>query len=231
MTAADSPETLTPLEARAILGLAPDAGPETLIGAFRAAAKRAHPDQGGDADSFRRVLEAYRLLQTRPLLPAPTAFAAPTEVEPYVEISAQVALVGGEVETTLEDGKRARVRIPAGARHGDTLKAGERRLRVRIASDEALQARGSDLWFTVTVPVAILEHGGRVSVETPLGAKTFWVTKKIAERGLIRLEGQGLPAQGDHPQGHLFLRLAPDTGAPESAARAQLKKFAAAWAA
>ena len=54
---------------------------------------------------------------------------------------------------------------------------------------------------------------------------------KIAERRLVRLEGQGLPARGDYPAGSLFIRLLPDTGEPESPARAQLKKFAAAWAA
>ena len=54
---------------------------------------------------------------------------------------------------------------------------------------------------------------------------------EVAERRLVRLGGQGLPARGAHGQGSLFIRLVPDTGAPESAARAQLRRFAAAWAA
>ena len=47
----------------------------------------------------------------------------------------------------------------------------------------------------------------------------------------MRIEGQGLPARGAHGHGSLFIRLVPDSGAPESQARVQLRKFAAAWAA
>ena len=46
-----------------------------------------------------------------------------------------------------------------------------------------------------------------------------------------RLEGQGLPSRGHYAAGSLYIRLIPDNGAPESPAREQLKKFAAAWAA
>jgi curved DNA-binding protein len=224
-----SADALTHIEARAILGLAPDAGPEALMGAFRTAAKLAHPDvPGGDADRFRRVLEAYRLLQSRPLLPAP-ADAPPTAA--FVEVGPLVALRGGEAETILPNGRKARVRIPAGVRHGETLKVAKQPVSVRLAADEAMQARGSDLWVTAPVAASLLDEGGRAQVETPLGVKVLWISRKIAERRLVRLEGQGLPARGSHPQGSLFIRLVPDTGLPESAARAQLKKFAAAWAA
>jgi curved DNA-binding protein len=81
------------------------------------------------------------------------------------------------------------------------------------------------------VASGVLEQGGRAAVATPLGEKVLWVSRRVAQRGLVRLEGQGLPARGGHPQGSLFVRLVPDTGAPESAAREQLRKFAAAWAA
>jgi curved DNA-binding protein len=228
-------DPITPLEAYAILGLDPDAPPEALIGAFREAAKRCHPDRpGGDAESFRRMLEAYRLLQSRPRLPAPTdlptSFTTPPFV-PYVEVPPLVALRGGHAEAVLAGGRRQRVRIPPGVRHGETVSAAGVLVGVRFLGDEVLQARGSDLWLTVPIPATLLGEGGRVTVETPLGTKVLWISRRVAERRLIRLQGQGLPARGDHPRGHLFLRLAPDTTEPESAARAQLKKFAAAWAA
>ena len=132
----------------------------------------------------------------------------------------------------LADGRRIRARIPAGARHGERLRvAGGFKVAVRIAVDETLQVRGSDLWITSQVAAYLLDHGGRAVVQTPLGEKALWISGKIAERRLIRLEGQGLPARGPHSQGCLFVRLASDAGAPESPARAQLRAFAAAWAA
>jgi curved DNA-binding protein len=58
-----------------------------------------------------------------------------------------------------------------------------------------------------------------------------WISTKAAARGLVRLPGQGLPARGPHPAGDLFLRLEVLGDGAESAARSQLKRFWAAWAA
>ena len=86
---------LTSDQARAILGLRSDAAPQALIGAFRIAAKQAHPDRpGGDAARFREILSAYRLLQSPPGLPASLPAETPAVTTPYVEIAPLVALAG-----------------------------------------------------------------------------------------------------------------------------------------
>jgi curved DNA-binding protein len=223
---------LTVDQARAILGLAPDASPHAVIGAFRAAAKEAHPDRpGGDAARFRDILAAYRLLQSPAPAPAVSPAVEALPPEPHVEIGPLTAVFGGEAEAVLADGQRLRVRIPPGARHGETIGAGSATLKLRIAAEPDLQVRGSDVWVTAEVAPGVLDQGGRASVATPLGDKVLWISRRIAERGLVRLEGQGLAAREGHPQGSLFIRLVPDNGAQESAARSQLRKFAAAWAA
>ncbi|MGH6957107.1 MAG: DnaJ C-terminal domain-containing protein, partial [Caulobacteraceae bacterium] len=102
---------------------------------------------------------------------------------------------------------------------------------VRIVSEPDAQVRGSDVWITAPVAASALARGGRVRVETLLGAKVLWISQRIAERRLVRLEGQGLPASQGRAAGSLYIRLAAETGLPESPARAQLRKFAAAWAA
>jgi len=224
---------LSPDEARAILGLATDASPHDVIGAFRAAAKRDHPDlPGGDAVRFREILSAYHLLQSLPRTPtAASPQSVPRNFSAFAEIGPMVALLGGEAEALLADGRRVRVVVPSGARHGEVLQVADEKIKLRIRAETAVQVRGADLWISAEVPAKLLDDGGRATVETPLGPKALWVTGKIAERRLVRLEGQGLPARGDWPAGSLFIRLIPDSGAPESPARAQLKKFAAAWAA
>jgi curved DNA-binding protein len=225
-----TPAQLTPAEARTILGLAVDASPHEVIGAFRAAAKLVHPDRpGGDPAKFREILAAYRLLQSLPRSPPEPLDIPPTAA--YVEIGPLVALKGGEAEARLEDGSRLRLRIPQGTRHGEALRVAGTAVAVRILADPDIQVRGSDLWIKGEVAGFLFEEGGRARVATPLGEKVLWISRKIAERGIVRLEGQGLPARGEHPQGSLFIRLVPDSGAPESAARARLRKFAAAWAA
>jgi len=223
---------LTVERARALLGLTPAAAPGDVIGAFRAAVKRTHPDLGGgDAARFREILDAYRLLQAQSRLPAVIPVATSAILEAHVEIDPRTAIFGGEADATLPGGSRLRIRVPAGARHGERLSAGGERVAVRIRADVDLQVRGSDIWVTAEVAAFLLRDGGRVTLRTPLGPRALWISGKIAERRLARLEGEGLPARGGHPQGSLFIRLTPDTGAPESPARAKLREFAAAWAA
>jgi curved DNA-binding protein len=223
---------LTVERARALLGLAPDAAARDVIGAFRAAVKQTHPDlTGGDAGRFREILDAYRLLQAQPRLP-PAIPAAHDELpEAHVEIDPKTAIFGGEADAVLADGARLRIRVPAGARHGERLSAGPGKVAVRIGAGADLQVRGSDIWVTAEVAAFLLQDGGRAMLRTPLGPKVLWISGKIAQRRLARLEGEGLPARGGHPQGSLFIRLTPDTGVPESPARAKLREFAAAWAA
>lgn len=59
-------DTLTghgkPFDAYAILGVAPDAAPDEIKAAFRAAAKASHPDAGGTVEAFVRVRRAYFVL-------------------------------------------------------------------------------------------------------------------------------------------------------------------------
>jgi len=45
-----------------VLGVERDASTETITAAYRALAKLVHPDQGGDTERFKAVLEAYRVL-------------------------------------------------------------------------------------------------------------------------------------------------------------------------
>jgi len=223
---------LTTERARALLGLSPDAAPQDVIGAFRAAVKQSHPDlTGGDAGRFREILDAYRLLQALPRLPTVIPAAPNAILEAHVEIDPKTAIFGGEAEAVLADGARLRIRIPAGARHGERLTVGPDKVAVRISAGADMQVRGSDIWVTAEVAAFLLQDGGRATLQTPLGPKALWISGKVAERRLARLAGEGLPARGGHPQGSLFIRLAPDTGAPESPARAKLREFAAAWAA
>lgn len=228
---------MTAKQAREVLGAGPLAGPAELRRAFREAAKRAHPDRkGGDAERFRQVVEAYHILQTAPvprdrISQPPATVSRPIVSSPTLSVPPLIAMTGGKVEHRLPDGRRVKIELPAGMRAGDTVRVGEAELEVAIRGDGEMLVRGDDLWITVKIEPRLLAEGGRIGVETPLGRRIVWLTKKAGERGLIRLVGQGLPTRGRHRQGHLFLRLAADSATGDSAARAQLRRFAAAWAA
>ena len=218
-------------EARALLGVGADAGQADVRQAFRTAAKSAHPDRtGGAAEPFQRLVEACRRLEHA------TGVAWPNPIPPRDEpgklyITPLMAWGGGFAEHRTPDGHRLRIRLPVGLRNGDEVRADGEILEVVVRNEAEMLVRGHDLWMTIAVPPATLVDGGRIAVVTPIGRRVLWVTKRAGERRLLRAPGLGLPARGRHPQGHLFVRLAPRTGPLDSAARALLRRFSAAWAA
>lgn len=229
------PAALTLSAARALLGVAADADERELRKAYREAAKRAHPDRPtGDAALFRDVLAAYRLLQEHPFQPATfppvVAQAAPLVDRAVLEIDIVTALAGGAEDLAI-DGRRLRLKLPAGLREGDKVRVEGVTFEVRYRAQDGALVRGDDLWLTGKVDPRVLAEGGRVDADTPLGPRPAWISTKAAARGLVRLPGQGLPARAAHKAGDLFLRLEAAEAGAESPARSLLKRFAAAWAA
>lgn len=218
--------------AREVLGVTSAATPAEVRQAFREAAKRAHPDAGGDEGAFRQVVDAFHRLQD-PLDDRFTATPArpKSTPDPDLEISPLLALEGGEVDHRMPDGKLIRITLPPGLRSGDKVRAGGAELCVYIRAQDGVIVRGDDLWMTVKVAPAVLKKGGRISLDTPIGRRSVWIDRKAAERGLVRVEDQGLPARGRRSAGHLFVRLTATQGMADSAALALLRRFAAAWAA
>lgn len=221
---------MTLKDAREVLGVSSASTPAEIRQAFRRAAKHAHPDAGGDEGAFQQLQDAYRRLQEPERYLAPPPRPRPS-LNPDLEISPWVALTGGEVDHRLPDGGLIRITLPPGLRSGDKVVAGQWELCVYIRAEDGVIVRGDDIWMTARVAAGVMKKGGRLQVDTPLGVRSVWVDSKAAERGLVRLENEGLPARGRRAQGHLFVRLSSAPGVADSAALALLRRFAAAWAA
>ena len=223
-------------QAFAILGLHGPTGGDALTRAFREAVKAARPDlPGGDADRFRRVIAAYRLIQkqggARVVLPAPEARAEPV---PVVSVTPMQALQGGEARVRF-GGRSLKVRIAAGVRTGDHLRLKSGRadgtdlyLPVLIKAANGLSVLGDDLYMTWPVPPRSLEDGGRIEIETHAGLRGAWVAPGLTAPVRLRLRDLGLPARGARPAGHLFVTLEPSEHVP-SAAEHLLARFARVW--
>lgn len=223
-------------EALAVLGLHGPADQAAVVRAFRMAVKAARPDlPGGDDARFRRVIAAYRLIQSqgggRAALAGPTRRPAPL---PVIGLTPYQALSGGV--TTIRLGERTlRVRAPAGMRTGDHLRlrgtspdGGDLFLPVLIRSADGLTVVGDDLHMTWPTPRRLLTDGGRVEIDTHAGVQTSWVTPGLVDPVRLRLRGLGLPARGRRRQGHLFVHLTPADDVP-SAAEDLLARFTRVW--
>jgi curved DNA-binding protein len=145
-------EIRSEFHARAILKLAADAPPSTWRAAFQREAKAAHPDQGGDSERMRLVIDAYRFLkavdlsgeavrpqakarpQPRPARPKPPPEPEaksesrpepePDRPDPPLKISIVEAFRGAERLVRLKSGQKFRVRLPTGLQTGDTVRFG-----------------------------------------------------------------------------------------------------------
>lgn len=223
-------------QAFALLGLhGPTDGP-ALIRAFRAAVKAARPDlPGGDAERFRRVIAAYRLIQqsggARPALEGPDTTSAAL---PVVGVSPLQALRGGRATVALSE-RVLRVVVAAGVRTGDHLRlrgaapdGGDLYLPVLIRPADGLSVLGDDLHMVWPVAARLIEEGGRLEIDTHAGQQAAWVVAGLHAPVRLRLRGLGLPARGGRPAGHLFVTLTPLAGAP-TAAEDMLARFSRAW--
>lgn len=232
-----------PLEnARSLLGLTGPVGAERLTTAFRAAVKAARPDApGGDAETFRRVIAAYRLLQAQTLaLPAPpdharpTPFTPPPAPAPLLALTPMQAISGGCVRIVV-GARTLLVHTPPGVRTGDKIRlkrgaadGGDLLLPVLIRPADGLSVLGGDLFMTWAVPRRMMDDGGRIEIMTHAGLRSSWLVPDMVEPVRLRLKGLGLPARGQRPAGDLFVKLEASADLP-SAAEDLLLRFTRVW--
>ncbi len=249
---------MTAGQARQLLGLPLGASAEALTRAYRVAVKAVHPDNGGDGERLRQVVEAHRVLQTlaqarlafaltrrRPAAEAaPRSAPEPANVRPAqpvrlrLQISIAEAVLGGTRRVEAAAGRQLELTLPAGLGPGEVLRlrgAGGAGLDVLVtigvAVEPGLQLRGRSLWLELAAPKAALKGGERVEIETPRGRRAFLVPKAAEGGGVVRLKGEGLPARGAHPAGDLIVRLTPEAEGDTRLSRRLLRRFSARWAA
>lgn len=233
-------DSLPLTDARRLLGLEGPAGPQALAAAFRTTIKAARPDQpGGDAERFRRVIAAYRLLQTQtPALPAPrrdvstpTTRTAPAACvpPPLVVLTPMQALTGGSVIVAAW-GRRLLVHVPPGVRTADRirLKGCPELLRVLIRPADGLSVLGADLFMDWPIAPRLMRDGGRIEIDTHAGPQAAWLVPDMVAPVRLRLPGLGLPARGQRVAGDLFVKLTASDDLP-SAAEDMLLRFTQVW--
>jgi curved DNA-binding protein len=223
---------MSPDEALTVLGLDSGASAEVRKAAFRNCVKACRPDRpGGDAERFRRVIEAYRRLEQADA-PAPArAWSANT---PQVEITIEEACLGGARILPVVADRAFYWQIEPGLRDGDLAceptPFGAFAFRVRIASEPDRKVMGSDLWITLGVDPWLLEDGGRLEAPTPFGPRSVWVPRGLPQSAMLRLKDWGLPARGGYPQGHALLKLVPAPALAGGGLRAVFGRLSSALA-
>ncbi|MFJ6023718.1 DnaJ C-terminal domain-containing protein [Brevundimonas sp. NPDC092305] len=214
-------------EARALLDISGsmDAAAQKL--AFRAAIKAARPAPGEDETRFRRLIAAWRLIQTDTASP----IARPVPASPPTAVLTPIQALRGGRAVLQVDGRKFGTRLPRGLRSGDVIRVrdagGRLTLPVLIRGEAGLSVIGDDLHMSWPVSPDLIEDGGRLEIETHAGPRSLWITPGQPSLRL-RIRDLGLPARGDRPAGHLFVTLTPSSRVV-SPTEERLARFTRVW--
>lgn len=221
------PTIASEVQARAILGLAPDAPLAAWRPAFASVMKEIHPDLGGQSSDARLVIEAYKFLKSTET-ERQTARAAVTRKQNAAEralsvvISISEAFSGCERVIDRGDGVNVTVRLPGGLHPGQKIPLpGHERveLHIRVRPEEDAELRGRDLWLRRRIKRSEWAEHRRLQVATPSGNVQISLSPEQVASGVIKIRGDGLPdPDGDAP-GDLYLVLAQAPGQRPSAWR------------
>ena len=172
--------------------------------------------------------------------------ARPTRGEDFaVAITASFAesVMGGTRRIVLTNGEQIDVKIPAGLRDGQQIRAkgrggagrhggpnGDVLIQVSVAPHPYLSRDGNDLRMDLPVTLKEAVLGAKVPVPTLSGTLNLSIPPNSNSGAVLRLKGKGVPAHGgatkSEPAGDLYVRLVvalPDS--PDAA----LKSFVEGW--
>ena len=159
------------------------------------------------------------------------------DVQSEISISFMEAVKGTSRLIQLPDGKKIRVKIPAGIEDAAKIRLagqgqpgifgqepGDLIIKVRVMPDQNFDRKGSDIYTSVTVPFQDAILGTKVNVKTLAKTVALTVPPGTQPGTKLRLKGQGLSV-GD-AQGDLFVEIKveiPKELTPEQ------KKFLEKW--
>jgi len=140
------------------------------------------------------------------------------DVQAHLELDFRTAALGGQVTLSRGGNNPMRVRVPAGAKEGDTIRLrgkGERSrsrgrpgdllLQISVRPDEVFTRQGLDLAVEVPVSVGALLRGGKIEVPSLGGTLRLSVPAGSDNGRILRLKGKGI--QRGSKTGNLLAKL------------------------
>jgi len=160
------------------------------------------------------------------------------DVRYSMEIDFLEAVNGGTRQVTFPDGKVLEIRIPPGARDGQTLRlrgkggaeggeSGDALIELHVRPHPFYRREGDDIRFDLPVSLAEAVLGGRIKVPTPAGTVSASVPENSSSGRTLRLRGKGV-ARRNGSRGDVYVTLKivlPPDPDPE------LKAFMSGWTA
>lgn len=123
-----------------------------------------------------------------------------------ISLSFLEAAKGVEKEFTI-DGKRKKIKIPAGVDDGQKIRFQDFVLYVDVLPDKVFKREGNDVFITVTLSIAQAVLGAVIEVPTLSDPLKVKVKSGTQPNTLVRLRGKGIRDVNGYGVGDFYIRL------------------------
>lgn len=123
-----------------------------------------------------------------------------------IDISLEEAVRGIEKEVYIE-GKKHKIKIPAGVDSGNSIRFDNFLLTINVKSDDRFERDGADIYIRAEVPFSTAVLGGEIVIPTVLDEVKLKIKKGTASGTMIRLGGKGMPKLQGRGQGDQYVRI------------------------
>lgn len=112
--------------------------------------------------------------------------------------------VSKEVEI---DGKKRKIKIPAGIYEGARINFGDFSLSVNIKPDKIFERQDDDIYVNVGIPFSLAVMGGEIKVPTPDGDVKIRIRPGTSGGTMMRLRERGVPHLHGRGKGDEYIRI------------------------
>ena len=123
-----------------------------------------------------------------------------------VRLEFMEAVNGVEKEFDIE-GKRRKIKIPAGVDEGTKINFGDFTLSVNVIPHEFFERNGDDIYISITIPYSMAVFGGTIKVPTIEDEVKLKVRPATGAGTMIRLRGKGAPNPHHKQRGDQYVKL------------------------
>lgn len=123
-----------------------------------------------------------------------------------ISISFMDAVNGVSKEVSIE-GKKRKIKIPAGIYEGATMDFGDFRLSINIKPDAQFDRQDDDIYILVAIPFSLAALGGEVEVPTVGGSVKIKIRAGTQSGTMMRLRERGVPHLHGRGRGDEYVKL------------------------
>ncbi|MBL7036360.1 DnaJ domain-containing protein [Candidatus Microgenomates bacterium] len=116
--------------------------------------------------------------------------------------------INGVTKEVNMDGKKKKIKIPAGVNEGTRINFGSFTLSIDVTPHDVFERDGDDIYVKMTIPYSLAVLGGEIKAPTLEGKEVKLKVRPATSSGsMIRLKGKGAPNPHHRGKGDQYIRL------------------------